>query len=235
MFKEAIEFVVGLGNTKVETVGGRFYSNNHLRLIKEATPNPISVASLSGLVEYIKSKFDGEQELMVHVESPTRVNAFETFNRDFERNGLIQAKAMLPDFRFDSWYDTEDLTIKLQSCFVLNEDRNIMLKVVGNIQEENIKSYGDDGVSQSVIARSGVASVNEVLVPNPVKLKPYRTFLEVDQPESDFVFRMRKGPSCALFEADGGAWELQAMKNVKEYLLTELKEEIEMGRVVIIA
>lgn len=63
-------------------------------------------------------------------------------------------------------------------------------------------------------------------VPNPVKLRPYRTFHEVEQPASDFIFRMKseRGISCALFEADGGAWENAAMANIKNYLEFELAD-----------
>lgn len=64
-----------------------------------------------------------------------------------------------------------------------------------------------------------------VVVPNPVTLAPYRTFVEVKQPESKFVFRMRKseeGPQAALFEADGGAWKIEAMQRVKEFLEDKL-------------
>lgn len=235
MIKEALQYLVNLGNTRIETVGDRKFSTQELYAIKEATPRSIEVRSLSGLIEYIKSKFDGDGKLMIHVESPTEVKAFSTFNRDYNRNFVIEAKAMFPSFRFDNWYDTEEINIKLQSCFVRNDHRDIMLKIVGNIQEENIQSIGDDGVSQAVVAKTGVAAVSKVKVPNPVSLAPYRTFVEVKQPESDFVFRMRKGPSCALFEADGGAWKLEAMKNIKTYLEDALKDDLTSGQVVIIA
>ena len=58
-----------------------------------------------------------------------------------------------------------------------------------------------------------------------MKLKPYRTFTEVEQPESDFIFRMKDMGSvcCALFEADGGAWRNVAMHNIKAYLQEQLK------------
>ena len=48
----------------------------------------------------------------------------------------------------------------------------------------------------------------DVKVPNPVTLRPFRTFIEVEQPESKFIFRMREGGRCAIFEADGahGSW-----------------------------
>lgn len=79
-----------------------------------------------------------------------------------------------------------------------------------------------------ITVKTGIASKGEAIVPNPVHLRPYRTFLEVDQPESDFVFRMKQdkydGIQCAVFEADGGAWKMEATHSIKEYLKTELAD-----------
>ena len=61
-------------------------------------------------------------------------------------------------------------------------------------------------------------------MPNPVELAPYRTFPEVEQPISKFIFRMQEGPRAALYEADGGAWRNKAILSIKEYLQEELKE-----------
>jgi hypothetical protein len=235
MIKEALQYLVDLGNTRLETIGNQVFSTQKMYPVEEATPAAINVRSLSGLVEYLQSKFDGDLQLMIHVSSPTEVVAFSTFNRDYNRNHFIKATAMLPEMSFGRWYDTEEFIIKLQSCFVKNGDRDIMLKVVGNIKEEAVSTVGDDGVSQTVVAKTGVATVANVVVPNPVVLAPYRTFVEVTQPESDFIFRMQSGPKCALFEADGGAWKLTAMYRIKAYLEEELHWEIENGKIVIIA
>lgn len=235
MIKEALQYVIGLGNTRTEEIGEQIYSTQQLHLIREATAETINVRSLSGIVEYVKTNFDLLGSLLIHVSSPTEVYAYSTFNRDFERNLYIKAEAMLPKFQFDQWYDAENFNIKLQSAFVKFGDKEVMLKVVGNIKEDAVKTVGDDGVSQAVVAKTGVATVDNVMVPNPVLLKPYRTFVEVDQPESDFIFRMQSGPRCALFEADGGAWKLDAMKSIQEYLQKNLAEQIEVGQVVIIA
>ena len=71
-----------------------------------------------------------------------------------------------------------------------------------------------------------ISSKTDAIVPNPVILAPYRTFLEVEQPESSFIFRMRDsdrgGVSCALFEADGGAWRNEAMSDVAAYIIKQL-------------
>lgn len=235
MIQKALQYLVKLGNTKIETIDGQVFSTESIHTVPAARAEAIQVNSLSGLVEYLKSKFDGTGEVMVHIVSPTEVVCFDSFNRDQRRNQYIKATAMTPSFSFDRYYDAESFNIKLQSCFVQNDDRDIMLKVVGNIKEEMVNSVGDDGISQSVTAKTGVATVANVNVPNPVILAPYRTFVEVDQPESNFVFRMKTGPDCALFEADGGAWKLAAMQNIKNYLTEELKQEIAESELVIIA
>ncbi|CAM3000170.1 hypothetical protein HAHI6034_11055 [Hathewaya histolytica] len=111
----------------------------------------------------------------------------------------------------------------LQSSFVNVGDKEVLLKYTGLIQDEAVKSIGDDGVSQQVTVKTGVASVGQAVVPNPVKLAPYRTFPEVDQPISEFIFRMKEGPSAAIFESDGGAWRNEAIKNIKEYLQERLE------------
>ena len=55
--------------------------------------------------------------------------------------------------------------------------------------------------------------------------------IEVDQPVSPFVLRLRGGgngslPSCALFEADGGKWRLAAIENVKAWLASRLPASV---------
>ena len=46
---------------------------------------------------------------------------------------------------------------------------------------------------QKVAARTGFATTGLAAVPNPVTLKPFRTFVEVPQPASEFVLRLKEG------------------------------------------
>ena len=77
---------------------------------------------------------------------------------------------------------------------------------------------------------AGITRVAEAPVPNPIKLRPYRTFLEVEQPASLFVFRLREnkeaGIQAALFEADGGMWENLARLKIKDFLHERLADKI---------
>ena len=118
------------------------------------------------------------------------------------------------------------------------EDLEKIMMVAGNIQSGTTANYNDDGISQKTTIRSGVANNSDVIVPNPVKLMPYRTFNELKQPESAYVFRIRDDQGTPLFkliEADGGIWKNEAMLSIKNYLQTELAEEIEKYNITIIA
>ena len=98
---------------------------------------------------------------------------------------------------------------------------------MSSIKDETVRISGDDGFTQTVTARAGVALVEEVKVPNPVTLRPYRTFMEVEQPPSSFVLRLRSGdksPNVSLHEADGGQWKLEAIRAIKAFLAEQLPE-----------
>ena len=139
---------------------------------------------------------------------------------------LAKVTARLPRITLNEFIDQERFIIQMQSMFLDSADKAIVMQVAGNVEDKTVANYGDDGVSQKATIKTGLANVEDVIVPNPVKLQPFRTFHEVEQPEIDFVFRMRNGAngvSCALFEADGGAWKFRAVHSIAEYLKRELE------------
>lgn len=234
MIEKAIEKILSLSGIHTKEIGDQVYTNGELRRVTEPTASTLIVRNLTGLVDYLRHDFDSKMPVMIHVESPTRVSVVTGFNRDVQRNILIQAEALLPDIRFGSYYDIESFNILLQSCFVSTDVRTRMLSIVGNVQDEKIVNYGDDGTSQQVTAKVGIATMENVPLPNPVFLKPFRTFVEIEQPESAFVFRMKDGPSAALFEADGGEWKIRAIQEIKKHLDEALLNQIVEGKIVII-
>lgn len=233
MIKEALQYIVGLGEANVKEYilpdGEKgLYSDKLLHRME--TPVPVAeklyLHTLTGLVDYIKSGADNfADKMIVEVQSPTKVHLYSKLNKRRDREYLIEVDAMVPEFSFDRFYEQENFCIALQSKFVSNEDRELLLKFTGTVEAGTVEQYGDDGVTQKATIKTGLTSKGEALIPNPVVLKPYRTFLEVDQPESAFIFRMKegRGVECAIFEADGGAWRMEAMQNVKAYLEKELE------------
>lgn len=142
--------------------------------------------------------------------------------------------ASCPDLA-DGWlgkfHAIEDFLIGLQTRFVDSDDRPRLMALLGNVKHESVKTAVDDGVTQIVQARAGVALVSEVAVPNPVLLAPYRTFRDIVQPTSLFVVRVKAGhvgslPEAGLFEADGGAWRLQAVARIRDWLVEALPKDV---------
>lgn len=225
--REALEYLVNLGEKKepiIELDQGTF-SRVSLNRVTEPVASKLTVSTLTGLVDYIKTNVDHlEGKLLIQVKSPEEVALYSPLNTDREREKYVSAEAILPNnVVYDRFLDTERFNIMLQSAFVDDEDKSKLLKYTALITDDTVKNFGDDGISQKVTVKTGVASVSDAVVPNPVTLAPFRTFPEVEQPESKFIFRMKEGPSAALFEADGGAWRNKAILNIKAYLEKELE------------
>lgn len=240
MIKEAIEMLLEEGrkqqNVIVEHMGVSYLMNSKglERITVPKLRNPITVNTLSSLITYINEKIDkdlrnSEYPLLVDVVSPEHVRVVSQVY-DFDRITFLEAKAILPRFQFEKYYDMEEFIIKIQACFEKTEDVLKILQICGNIKEENIKTVGDNGITQGVTVKQGIAMVQEMVVPNPVLLRPYRTFIEVGQPESAFIFRMQDGPRAALFEADGGAWRIEAT----EFIRQDISEKLEKGLAIVL-
>lgn len=225
MIKEALQYVVGLSPINMLELGGRAYADKPLHLIKDPMPEPVKFHSLSGISEFANNSIADKEAFFLHVRSHCEVALVDS-SLDETSQRTILASAHIwkqNDFSYGTWYDSEQFIINLQACFVDSPHRAAILSVVGNMTSEQAVTTEDDGVTQRVGQKAGVVLKSKADVPNPVLLAPYRTFLEVKQPESAFIFRVRQArdgqmPQCALFEADGGAWKLDAAKNVKAFL-----------------
>ena len=228
MIKEALQYIVNLSRPSIQEIGGEMYSDKALsRIVHNPKAKAIELVTLRSLVDYIRSNTDVmEEKMIIHVVSPAMVKMYSCLDLDKEREHMVEVIAELPKFPFNTFVEHEQFIIGVQSKFIPNSDSELLLKFAGTVEGGTIAGYGDDGVTQKATVKTGLASKSDAVIPSPVTLMPYRTFTEVGQPESQFVFRMKEdkydGVQCALFEADGGAWKLKAMENIKEYLGHEL-------------
>lgn len=225
MIREAINRILELKETEILEIGEHTYSTKGLNLVTPPRPDFLKLSSLDSLVDLMLNSEENDERYpeIVVVVSPTKVVVESILTPDRNRETYYICEAKVPCFPFDTFMDVEPFNIALQSKFVANEDREKVLKVVGNIRSEQVQTVDDDGVSQQVEVRAGIARTANVIIPNPVMLRPYRTFTEIEQPESAFVLRMKDGPTAALFEADGGAWEREAVKRIQRYLQNKLQ------------
>jgi len=205
-----------------------------------------SVYSLQGLVEFLRADVDkyfdngaacsspskdgptSFPRFIVRVTSPTRVEVFTpVFGPLRHRESIAFCEVALPSIIFDKYIDPENMVIMLNTRFEENENLATVMNLVGNLKNEQSNQTADDGFSQRITVKAGVAEMRDVKVENPVYLVPKRTFHEVQQPGSPFVLRFKADDSAvgaALFEADGGAWKYEAVKNIASWLTRQLKE-----------
>ncbi len=218
---------------EVETVNGIEYSSRSMHRVEKPPPaiETIQLSTLNGIVDYCVDNKDGFDlgTYVIHVKNPNEVYLLSKLDDQWKsRNTVLSATCGNAMSGFVGKYHTQEwFTVALQALFTDAGARDKILEVVGNIQEESVRTTGDDGTTQTVTARAGIARVNNATVPNPVTLAPYRTFSEVEQPVSEFVLRLKSGtdgelPHCALFEADGGRWELQAIERIAKFLAEHL-------------
>lgn len=243
MIKAAIEKIEQMAKPYTLHIGDEFYTDKKVyRMNKEQAAEPIKITTLSGLVEYLKTCGEDMKEgnpgnYFIRIDSPTMVTVLSKLNRDREREKLVVCEAEVPRIPFEHFIDNEQMTITVQSMFVdepEKTDKALILKFAGTVTSGSVKEYSDDGVTQKATIKQGVASKQEAIVPSPCTLRPYRTFVEIEQPESQFIFRMKEASNgditSALIEADGGAWKIKARESIKKYL----EEKLEGMRISII-
>lgn len=170
--------------------------------------------------------------IMVQVKSNDTVEVMTTYLSDFSRNTLYRAKADAPGLR-TGFRGREVALIELRSLCIPNEGTAYLLDLLSRMTNENSVSTNDNGVTQTVEARQGVALNAVVEIKPRVMLRPFRTFLEVEQPESEFLLRVEPDEGIGFFEADGGIWKLEAKKNIADYFLKNMGDLIDAGKVVV--
>lgn len=230
--KEALSYTVELAdreNKIIKSETGREYYDSNRHSLRELQPRQyapvLNLRTLRSLVDYLKSDNDliNQKRVVVVVESSQKVSVYDQVDFEYgQRNQLVCVQAAVPRIPFDNWHDQEEFNIMLQSMFIDDTDRSIVLDFASHLKIEKGVEVQDNGVSQIATVRDGVASLAQAKTPNPVTLRPYRTFNEVEQPASQFIFRINKSANLALFEADGGKWQLEAISNIADYLTKEL-------------
>lgn len=227
MIEKALRYINSLRDTKILEINGRKFADGDIDEINnELLASSIQTTTLQSLIQYIKENPDQLERQIIHVESPTKVTMMSLLNSDRNRESCISVIADISHFPFDQFLDNEMFNIKMQAMFCNEYDRPEVLAFAGNIEAGTTAKYGDDGISQKATIKTGITQMEDKMIPNPVYLTPVRTFTEVEQPSSNFIFRVKdngeRGIQCALFEADGGAWKKEAMDNIRQYLDKQL-------------
>lgn len=241
MIVEAINKIIALATPNTLDVGKLKYTDKELTVIAPPIPSTMECSTLQGLVDLLDGGLEGAAEgddLFVVIESPTAVELVEKDSDDYGRRQVIVRAEYPKDvklFPFNQWLNPESFIIAALSNFqrvkIENDDGSFakdldyVIQIASKITADSTVDHEDDGITQRVAVKQGVTLKTDVALRGRVLLAPWRTFAEVDQVLSTFVFRTRvqgDQPQLALFEGDGGRWKIDAVANIKAWLAKQI-------------
>lgn len=230
MIAEAMEKFKDMIQPSHIEIDGKNYRLNGYRPVDDGNPESLGTCTLTSIVDYFNHNIDklNTKKIYIHAASHGRVTLNGFVEGPFKiRPIFVESLALTNSFVFGNRYNYEQFIIALYSQFKPTEDRDYIANLISNLTSEASKTLKDNGMTQNVHAKAGISMKEEVQVKNPVKLRPFRTFPEIEQPESEFVFRMEQsGDSIAfsLHECDGSAWKLEAIQSIRAYFKDKLPD-----------
>jgi len=236
--KAALQYIVGLGDTKTFEIDGKTYADSELKPVEEPRYylRGVQFGSLDAIIKMVKAELkmftDSTYPMYIRVTDYKTVDVFSAPDDRAKREWPYSAVCEDTSFR-EGYRTQQEAIIELRSRFLPTPDVDYLLSLISTINNEQGVRSEDNGVTQTITAKSGVSMLQNVDIKPRVSLQPFRTFREIPQPESEFILRLDERGNVGLFEADGGMWKMEAKDNIMSFLTCGLREEIESGLVVI--
>lgn len=191
-------------------------------------PAPLACATLSGLVDFAKSRNLGTGETAFHVESYNRVSLVALAGDEHGRR-RVYAQAchgQETPFEFGAYMLPEKFRVDFLASFYLTEDAANILKLISTIGTTGeTVGVADDGLSQTVEVKSGTVTRSKVALPTDgIPLVPWRTFRDIAPVTSKFLLRLKSDsgiPKVALHEIDA-KWQLDTVAAIEAWLGLEM-------------
>lgn len=229
MLKEAIEKIEEMSSAEVVEVDGHYYTVNGDSateiLPTQFFPSTVNLNSLDALVQLIK-KEQKDGQIFVSVSQHDKVLVYSSPAEEdhWHRITLYTASATdIPGWDSEVQMGFDQATVALMTRFQDGGDREYTLQLLSQITTGAKVTYTDNGVASTIVTQKGAALAQNTTIKPLVKLRPYRTFQEIEQPEGIFLIRISER-GITFREADGGMWKLTARNTAKAWLQEQLKD-----------
>jgi len=237
MLREAIDKILGLApptyHEVIDALGRQAtYSSTPVHEVKASAPAvsaKVQVFTLAALRDLVQAGLEGasfHENAFFHIADERTVELVTRTTDLYGRRLCFIKAAPVPfeGFRFGQWMSQEEFVIAFSSRFSDSADKAKVLSIASSLTNEATSLSEDNGFAQKVTVKAGLRQKESLTIEPKVKLAPFRTFPEVPQPESEFVFRAKANgegvPHLMLVEADGGAWKVDAIETIKQRLET---------------
>lgn len=229
MLKEAIEKIEEMSSPLVYTEDDHSYVlyADHTEELRPAidSPETVRLNSLDALVQLVK-KEQQDRQIFVSVTGHDEVDVYDSPSEDsrWKRNVLYNARAVdIPGWEPEVQMGFDQAAVALMTRFQDGGDREYTLQLLSQITTGAKVTYTDNGVASTIVTQKGAALAQNTTIKPLVKLRPYRTFQEIEQPEGIFLIRISER-GITFREADGGMWKLTARNTAKAWLQEQLQD-----------
>ena len=241
MLKEFIAHIQETTKAQIIEIGESTFAVNAVGVANEIRPiidhpDTLPLTSLDALVKLVRSEaLCVESPLYITVPDHLTVRCFgrPAERERFHRQVYYEVNAAdVPGWNEKVTLPFEEMQIPLRTRFQETTDTPYVQKLLSEISTGAKIIFNDNGVATTIATKKGIdLQANETIRPI-VTLRPYRTFQEVDQPESVFLIRINER-GISFTEADGGMWKLRARETVKAFLEEQLAQEVSAGEVIV--
>lgn len=216
-------------------------------------PTTRTFSTLAGLAQFVTENPDGlfldvEDQWMIHIVSPNVVELVNAPDPIGQRDVRIRANCPTQKDAewLDRWVSQENLLIGLLGC-APGGDRDKLAEGVQSIKREGCEVHELKDGGQKVTANVGIgltdwlrtdatnSKENGLDLNKVVRLAPFRTFSEIEQPLGTFVFRIKGSEGLTqvkLIPTPDATWAFEAVTAVKAKL-DELLEGVDYAPPVI--
>lgn len=183
MLRELAEWIRDLKGFETTQIGTKTYSDKKLIAVEPPVyhTEEKKLSSLDALVQLVATEAHNYDNVYIHVKDPLTVEAFTDTDERKERDAICRVEYGGKAFKEDPM-EIPGALLQLQGLCEPGEDRDYLLEAMKNMTVEK----GEDYSSSSKKTLTEVMSAYGDTLKKKVKLKPTRTFPEVEQPESLF-------------------------------------------------
>lgn len=234
MLKEFIEYIQNTAQPIIQGIGSATFAittdgkTNEIRPTIDR-PDTLPLHSLDALVKMVQTEAaKAAAPLYITIPDHLTVRCFGQPQADarFFRQVYYEAHATdVPGWGEKVQMGFEEAQIAMRTRFQETPDTIYALKLLSDISCGAKVIYNDNGIATTVTTQKGVALQSNEQIRPIITLKPYRTFQEVEQPDSTFLIRVNER-GITFTEADGGMWKLAARQTIKAFLEEKLADMI---------
>ena len=241
VLREAIDRIVELAAPTMREWDGRVFTSKAMEeiTVEEDGPSCLNVNTLDALAVMIRTEGIKQNGLPLYIRVVDEhsvlvyTSLYNGKATKYLRQYFYKAECDVPQVTIGREMSQQQAIIQLQSVYGPTPDRDYLLDLISRMSVNEGVTSDDNGVTQTITARKGAVMKENMPVKPIVLLQPYRTFLEVTQPVSEFLLRVSNEGGISLHEADGGVWRLEAKQKIAEWLYNELEKEAREGQVII--